>query len=110
MFEKRKVTITLLDLICLFIGRVVIWFIITLLSFMILKFLFGLVTIFLSVLTNIWPVLVFITLMMGMILFLIKDDKKQKKRKKRKHINNGVIDMSRQIKNKDLVFIDLDSL
>lgn len=44
MLEKRRITVSLLDLICLFIGRVFMWTLITLLFGICLKGCFNLIT------------------------------------------------------------------
>ena len=44
MLEKRRITVSLLDLICLFIGRVFMWTLITLLLGICLKGCFNLIT------------------------------------------------------------------
>lgn len=107
MFEKRRVTVTLLDLICLFVGRIALWFGLTLLAVKVVKGLFNIVLLLFNVLDVIWPVLLFVTLLLGMVLFLMTDDKKDTKKRVKRKVKR-VSPIRKDIK--DLVFVDLDNI
>ena len=102
MFERRKIKVTVLDLFCLFLGRVVLWCLITVSIGFLLKGIVILFDLFFNVMTNVLHIFLIVLVMLSMIFFLLFDNQFTFMK------NKGKPKKSLMKKVPELVLIDLD--